>query len=113
MKPEIIISAMASWKFKKDEMMLMHTLTCKCGKLMIRSFEYEPLLNYKENPFFSVSCCGSQLSYTGEKLFLGDDIIGPKSQIIKDICKLSGNPHIDVPLLKMDPKDLLGTPTKY
>ena len=76
MKPEKLITAMGTYVAEGQNIML-HTSTCECGKLMVRSSKQASLNYYTNNEKYHAKCCGSKLTYTGEKLFTGNEIVEP------------------------------------
>jgi len=89
MKPEKIITVVGTY-VEEGENKILHTSTCKCGKLIVRANKQSSLNHYTENPKYHAKCCGSQLTYTGEKLFKGNEIIEPVATVdltcnIKDL----------------------------
>jgi len=122
MKPEKLITVMGTY-ITEEENIMLHTSTCQCGKLMVRSKKKESLNHYTDNPKYNAKCCQSQLTYTGEKLFNGNEIIEPiaiveikkvernylrsdvvdeeyfsKSQVIKEFAKNNNLPVTDIKL---------------
>ena len=80
MKPEKIITVVGTY-VEEDESKMLHTSICKCGKLIVRANKQSSLAHYTENPKYHAKCCGSQLTYAGEKLFKGNEIIEPTTTI--------------------------------
>ena len=76
MKPEKLITV-AGTIIQEDQRVMLHTSTCQCGKLVVRSNKRTSLNYYTGNEKYNAKCCNAPLRYTGEQLFNGDEIIEP------------------------------------
>ena len=104
MKPEKLITV-AGTIIKENENARLHTSTCQCKKLVVRSNKRTSLNHYTGNPKYDAKCCKSPLRYTGEQLFNGNEIIEPtemktKAQIIREFAETNNLPATDVKVVK-------------